>query len=158
MATTSVSKSANATSWEKTQAAGGAAWARLFIDSYRSNPEDYALDGWVEDAERLFKDNRVERNAFYDALEKGFLPGGGTRKSGGIERTNALPNSTNTDLLDVMDSVGMASHALRVARDLVTDGIGRNGCDVDELTVISCVLDRADVQLLAVADKIREAA
>jgi len=93
MATTSVSKSAKATSWEKTQAAGGAAWAQKFIDGIRRDPEGYLLEGWVDDAERLFKNNSVERLAFYDALEKGFLPGStsGTRKSGGTKRTNALP-------------------------------------------------------------------
>jgi hypothetical protein len=63
-------------------------------------------------------------------------------------------------LLEVVDTAGIAEYTLRIARDLVMNGIGGNGCDVDELTVISCTLDRVTAHLresIAIADKMRKA-
>jgi hypothetical protein len=63
-------------------------------------------------------------------------------------------------LLDVVDTASMAGDTLRIARGIVMNGICGNGCDVDELTTISCVIDRAAAQLresIAIADKMRKA-
>ena len=64
------------------------------------------------------------------------------------------------DLLRVVDTAMMAEHMLKLAHDLVWNGIGDNGCDVDELTILSCVLDRAAAQLresTTLADKLFKA-
>lgn len=66
-----------------------------------------------------------------------------------------------TNLLAVVDNANIADYTLGVAHDLVNNGIGGNGCDVDELLVISCVIDRAAAQLreaISLADKMRKEA
>ena len=46
------------------------------------------------------------------------------------------------------DSTTIANDTLRIAHGLVHNGIGScDGCDVDDLVVISCVLDRVSAQI-----------
>lgn len=69
--------------------------------------------------------------------------------------------TNRTDLLEVVDTSMMAGYTLGIARGLVMNAIGGNGCDADDLTVLSCVIDRAAAQLkesIAIADKMHKAA
>lgn len=50
-------------------------------------------------------------------------------------------------LLEVEDTTNIADDTLRIAHSLVHNGIGGDGCDVDDLVAISCVLDRVSTQI-----------
>jgi hypothetical protein len=55
--------------------------------------------------------------------------------------------SSETLLLRIEDTANIADDTLRIAHSLVRNGIGGDGCDVDELVAISCVLDRVTAQI-----------
>src|SRR5450759_2274282 len=55
--------------WNADKAAGGAAWALRFLELARAKPADYALQGWIDDAEWLFKGNVAELKEFYATLQ-----------------------------------------------------------------------------------------
>ena len=59
--------------WSDDKATGGAAWAQRFIDGTRADPETYALEGWIADAERLFEGKRDELRAFYATIQRAIL-------------------------------------------------------------------------------------
>jgi hypothetical protein len=68
--------------WTDDKAAGGAAWALRFIELARAKPADYSLEGWIDDAEKLFKGNRDELHAFYVTLQTACLiPVGHTERN-----------------------------------------------------------------------------
>lgn len=78
MAKTSVSKLGKAARMAEMEAAqkGGVAWAQLFIDRYLNSPSDQGhlwLQGWIHDANNLFKDDPDELRVFYETLQKGCL-------------------------------------------------------------------------------------
>ena len=52
---------------------GGRTWAQRFIELVRENPKNYALQGWIDDAESHFKGNPVELNDFYMTLQAACL-------------------------------------------------------------------------------------
>ena len=55
--------------WHADKAAGGAAWATKFIELARDKPTEYALRGWISDAEKLFEGDQFQLDAFYGALQ-----------------------------------------------------------------------------------------
>ena len=155
MATTSVSKSAKATSWEKTQAAGGAAWAQKFIDGIRRDPEGYMLEGWVDDAERLFKNNSVERLAFYDALEKGFLPIMAKKHS-----NNETPSNDYEALSEILDRANNELYHLRAlaaasAALIVDSERGELDDGLINATTLLIMLEEKSLKLAAAVDSAR---
>lgn len=70
------------------------------------------------------------------------------------------PTSRENQLLEVVDNANIADDTLRIAHSLVHNGIGGDGCDVDDLVAISCVLDRVSAQIQnasKLADAMRKA-
>lgn len=47
----------------------GEAWARLFIERVRERPTAYELQGYAQDAESLFRNDKDELRAFYATLQ-----------------------------------------------------------------------------------------
>lgn len=54
-------------------ARGGRTWAQRFIELVREQPKNYALQGWIDDAEHYFKGNPEELNDFYMTLQAACL-------------------------------------------------------------------------------------
>lgn len=131
MTKSSVSKSANkAARLAEIDVAqkSGEAWAKRFINKYRSAPDDFDLLGWVSDAESLFKGDAVERSAFYETLQKAMLGLGGV-------------NQRNIVAPDVIEELGvLIDQSLGVACLLNCDGtvdeVPRNAAGA----MISCLM------------------
>ena len=70
------------------------------------------------------------------------------------------PTRRQNQLRTVVDAANIADDTLRIAHDLVRNCIGSDGCDVDDLVAISCVLDRVSAQVRnasKLADAMRKA-
>lgn len=119
MAKTSVSKPEGAARLAETTAArkSGAAWAQLFIDRYLNSPGDYELQGWISDANHLFKDDPDELSDFYETLQKGYL------KS---------KNSAEFPALDPMEGAEQDLRHIRAQCDLMFTYVATGG-DAGEL-------------------------
>ena len=122
----------------------GKEWAQLFLERARKNPNDYALQGWTQDAESAFGDNPHELDNFYMTIQGACLRD--SLKAVGTMSREAL----ECHLAGIEDRISKAATVLVMGGDFAQGEINSDGgIDSGARRMVADAMEMADEQLVA---------